>query len=224
MVAETKVKQAPPLDVEVGASGGQLNKVELDLDDAPFLQEEKPEIAPAPRGETAPAEPVDGASEGGKGKGKKKLLILAAAGGVILLVAAAAVWWFMFRTPPPPPPEPPKPDVVVVPSAPAAQSNPDIIKEFAPFVVPTHEEGGGTRFLVCKFSAIIKDPALSREIDQRMLSLRDAIYFYLRSKDDAFLRDARNGQQIKSDLLGVLNDYMAQGKIEDILFESYLNQ
>ncbi|MDE7241299.1 flagellar basal body-associated FliL family protein, partial [Desulfovibrio sp.] len=110
------------------------------------------------------------------------------------------------------------------PSAPAAQSSPDIVKEFAPFVVPTQEAQGGTRFLVCKFSAIIKDPALSREIDQRMLSLRDAIYFYLRSKDDAFLRDARNGQQIKSDLLGVLNDYMAQGKIEDILFESYLNQ
>ena len=223
MVAETKERQAAPLDVEVGASGGQLNKVELDLDDAPFLQEEKPETAPAPREVTAPAEPGEAAPEGGKGK-RKKLLLIAAIAGVVVLVAAAAVWWFMFRTPPPPPPEPPKPDVVVVPSAPAVQSNPDIVKEFALFVVPTHEEGGGTRFLVCKFSAIIKDPALTREIDQKMLSLRDAIYFYLRSKDDAFLRDAHNGQEIKSDLLGVLNDYMAQGKIEDILFESYLNQ
>ena len=216
------MKNAAPLDVEVGG-GAQLNKVELDLDDAPFLKADEPAPPPVPRGDTAPAEPGEEAPAAGKGK-RKKLLIIAAAAGVVLLVAAAAVWWFMFRTPPPPPPEPPKPDVVVVPSAPAAQSSPDIVKEFAPFVVPTQEEQGGTRFLVCKFSAIIKDPALTREIDQRMLSLRDAIYFYLRSKDDAFLRDARNGQQIKSDLLGVLNDYMAQGKIEDILFESYLNQ
>lgn len=223
MVAETKVKQAAPLDVEVGGSGAQLNKVELDLDDAPFLQEEKAAAAPAPRGDSAPASPEESAPDAGKGK-RKKLLIIAAAAGLVLLAAAAAVWWFLFRTPPPPPPEPPKPDVVVVPSAPAAQSNPDIVKEFAPFVVPSQEAQGGTRFLVCKFSAIIKDPALGREIDQRMLSLRDAIYFYLRSKDHAFLMDARNGQQIKSDLLGVLNDYMAQGKIEDILFESYLNQ
>ena len=198
------MKQAPPLDVEVAASGAQLKKVELDLDDAP-------------------ATPDDASAGAGKGKGKK-LLLLGAIGGVVLLVAAAAVWWFMFRTPPPPPPEPPKPDVVVVPSAPAAQPAQDIVKEFAPFVVPNHEEKDGTRFLVCKFSAIIKDPAVGREMDQRMLSLRDAIYYYLRSKDNAFLMDARNGPQIKTDLLGVLNDYMAQGKIEDILFESYLNQ
>ncbi|MDE6735203.1 MAG: flagellar basal body-associated FliL family protein [Desulfovibrio sp.] len=223
-MAETKVKQAAPLDVEVGGSGAQLKKVELDLDDAPFLEEEKPAAPPVPRGDDATAAPDEADAGAGKGKRKKKLLILAAAGGVILLVAAAAVWWFMFRTPPPPPPEPPKPDVVVVPSAPAAQSTPDIVKEFAPFVVPSHQPEDGTRFLVCKFSAIIKDPAVGREMDQRMLSLRDAIYYYLRSKDNAFLMDAHNGPQIKSDLLGVLNDYMAQGKIEDILFESYLNQ
>ncbi len=57
-----------------------------------------------------------------------------------------------------------------------------------------------------------------------MLSLRDAIYYYLRSKESAFLMDAHNGPEIKKDLLGVLNDYMTQGNIEDILFESYLNQ
>ncbi|MBD5626743.1 MAG: flagellar basal body-associated FliL family protein [Desulfovibrio sp.] len=222
-MAETKVKQAPPLDVEVGGAGAQLKKVELDLDDAPFLEEEKPAAPPVPRGDDTPATPDEAGAVAGKGK-RKKLLLLGAIAGVVLLVAAAAVWWFMFRTPPPPPPEPPKPDVVVVPSAPAAQPAPDIVKEFAPFVVPSHQPEDGTRFLVCKFSAIIKDPAVGREMDQRMLSLRDAIYYYLRSKDNAFLMDAHNGPQIKSDLLGVLNDYMAQGKIEDILFESYLNQ
>lgn len=222
-VAESDLKQAAPLDVEVGGSGSQLKKVELDLDDAPFLQSEEPPAVPAPRTDDAPAESADAPADTGKSK-RKKLIILGAAAGVLLLVVAAAVWWFVFRTPPPPPPEAPKPEVIVVPSTPPAKSNPDIIKEFAPFVIPTEAAKDGSRFLVCKFSAIIKDDGVSREIDQRMLSLRDAIYFYLRSKDNAFLMEARNGPQIKSDLVGVLNGYMAQGKIEDILFESYLGQ
>lgn len=223
-MAETDQKQAAPLEVEVAGAGAQLKKVELDLDDAPFLQSEEPPAAPATRADNPPAKTEEAPAADGKGKRKKLFIILGAAAGVVVLVAAAAVWWFVFRTPPPPPPEAPKPEVVVVPSKPTGQTNPDIIKEFAPFVVPTEEAKGGTRFLVCKFSAIFKDPALGREIDQRMLSLRDAIYFYLRSKDNAFLMDARNGPQIKSDLVGVLNGYMAQGKIEDILFESYLGQ
>lgn len=221
-MAETDLKQAAPPTVEVAGAGAgsQLKKVELDLDDAPFLQAEEPEETPAPRDDDVPAT-ADAPAAGGK---RKKLLIAGAAAGVLLLVAAAAVWWFVFRTPPPPPPEAPKPEVVVVPSTPPAQSAPEIIKEFAPFVIPTQDAQGGTRFLVCKFSAIIRNEGTSREMDERMLSLRDAIYYYLRSKESAFLMDAHNGPEIKKDLLGVLNDYMTQGNIEDILFESYLNQ
>lgn len=223
-MAETDLKQAAaPLDVEVGAAGSQLKKVELDLDDAPFLQADEPPAVPATRADDLPESSDDAPADVGKGR-RKKFLILGAAAGVMLLVVVAAVWWFVFRTPPPPPPEAPKPEVVVVPTMPPAQSSPDIVKEFEPFVVPTQEAQGGARFLVCKFSAIIKDPGVGREIDQSLLSLRDAIYYYLRSKDNAFLMDAHNGPQIKSDLLGVLNDYMAQGQIEDILFESYLSQ
>lgn len=222
-MAETDLKQAAPPTVEVAGAGAgsQLKKVELDLDDAPFLQAEEPEETPVPRDADPPATSDAPAAGGGK---RKKLLIAGAAAGVLLLVAAAAVWWFVFRTPPPPPPEAPKPEVVVVPSTPPARSAPDIIKEFAPFVIPTQDAQGGSRFLVCKFSAIIKDEGTGREMNERMLSLRDAIYYYLRSKESAFLMDVHNGPEIKKDLLGVLNDYMTQGKIEDILFESYLNQ
>ena len=61
-------------------------------------------------------------------------------------------------------------------------------------------------------------------MDHKMISLRDAIYYYLRSKSSAYLTDARNATAIKQDLTAVLNDYLTQGKIEDILFESYLNE
>lgn len=235
-VAETDIKQeAGPVTVEVAgqgaAAGGGLvpggvagKKVELDLDDAPFLQNEEKASAPAPRDADVPANPDEDAPAPDTGKKRKRLLILAGIGAGVLLVAAAAIWWFVFRTPPPPPPQTPGPQVVVVPSAPAPQQKREIIKEFAPFVVPETDASNGARFLVCKFSAILTDPALEHEVDQHMLSLRDAIYFYLRSKDDAFLADAHNGPEIKRDLLSVLNDYLTQGKIEDILFESYLSR
>ena len=61
-------------------------------------------------------------------------------------------------------------------------------------------------------------------MDHKMISLRDAMYYYLRSKSSDYLTDSRNGPAIKQDLTAVLNDYLTQGKIEDILFESYLNE
>ena len=54
--------------------------------------------------------------------------------------------------------------------------------------------------------------------------MRDALYFYLSSKSDEFLLNPANTATIKKDLSGVLNDYLTQGRIDDILFESYLNE
>lgn len=211
LVAETANPPAP-----VG------KKVELDLDDAPFLQTEE-KNAPVATHEAAVPDTSEEDAEKARRK-KKKLIILAAAGAAVLIIAAVAIWWFMFRTPPPPPgPEPLKPEVIVVPRAAPAPVNSEIVREFAPFIVPVKTADGKENFLVCKFSAITKDANLNREIDQQRIPLRDAVYFYLRSKDNAFLTNARNGDQIKKDLLSVFNDYLTQGKLEDILFESYLS-
>ena len=88
---------------ETGSAGAQ-KKVELDLDDAPFLQTEEKAAPPAPFDEQLPVTPDDGAAEEAARKRKKKRLIVMAACGVLVLVTAA-VWWFFFRTPPPPPSE-----------------------------------------------------------------------------------------------------------------------
>ncbi|MBR4741483.1 MAG: flagellar basal body-associated FliL family protein, partial [Desulfovibrio sp.] len=58
--------------------------------------------------------------------------------------------------------------------------------------------------------------------DQKMLVLRDAVYFYLRGKSFEYLLNPDNAPEIKSDLLGILNDYLAHGKLEDVLLDSYL--
>ena len=202
---------------ETGSAGAQ-KKVELDLDDAPFLQTEEKAAPPAPFDEQLPVTPDDGAAEEAARKRKKKRLIVMAACGVLVLVTAA-VWWFFFRTP-----EGPKPEVIVVPTpAPGAQDN-DIVREFATFVVPGKDSHGRSDFLICKFAAITHDPNIQREIERQLVPLRDAIYYYLRSKDRDFISDARNGAEIKKELLSVFNDYLTQGKVEDIVFESYLSR
>lgn len=211
------------LDLLISATSGtpgSTKKVELDLDDAPFLQTEEKNLPTATHADVVPEDPDAEADKARRRK--RKLIILAASGVVILLVGAAAVWWFFFRQAPPPVPGL-EPEIIVVPSVPANVAPNEYVRPFAPFVVPVTDAQGKTEFLVCKFSALTKDPKLNQEMDQQRIALRDAIYFYLRSKDKNFLLDASNGPAIKEDLLSVFNDYLTQGQLEDILFESYLS-
>lgn len=221
---QTKVQEDFP-DLEVAESSptpAPLKKVELDLDDAPFLQPEENDAGTEDIEKELPATTLDDEE---KARRKKKLImIIAAAAAGLIAVVCVAIWWFVFRTPPPPPPEAMKPEVIVVPSTPAETPPADIVLDFAPFVIPVKNGGATTGFLVCKFAAITQNESIRQEVGRQLPQLRDAIYFYLRGKDSAFLLDARNGEAIKKDLLSVFNDYLSQGKLEDIVFESYLNK
>lgn len=195
-------------------------KVELDLDDAPFLQTEREDIPSATHEVAVPNAPVDEAERLRRQKRKRMLI----AGGIVLLVATGAIiWWFFFREPPAVSPGI-EPEVIVVPSPVAPAENDEIVRPFEPFVVPVKDAAGSVSFLVCKFSALTQNPNINQEIDKQRVALRDAIYFYLRSKDSKYLLDARNAEAIKEDLLSIFNDYLTQGKLEDILFESYLSR
>ena len=220
MAENQDLKEAPAKDeLQVAVSPDtSLRKVELDLDDAPFLKEQDP--PPPAKKEDAPLQTTEEVPQPNK---KKKLIIIAAAALVVVLVAAAAIWWFVLRTPPPPPPEPVKPEVIVVPTPKSPTAKSDSVKELAPFVIP-RQTAKGARFLICKFSTVSQSPRVGMEIDQKLIPLRDALYYYLSSKTDEFLLDPANATTIKKDLGGVLNDYLTQGRIEDILFESYLNE
>ncbi|MCR4665684.1 MAG: flagellar basal body-associated FliL family protein [Desulfovibrio sp.] len=218
--ATTKTNVAP--DVAVAQSNmpaetaaEPVKKVELDIEDAPFLKEEPPEEK-----EEKPTEP----EKPEEPKKKKKLLFIVVGAVAVVLIAGAG--WFLFggksKPPPPPAPEPPKPDVIVVPSKPATAVAPDIIKEFERFVVPVGTSLSATNFLICKFSTVTKNPTVNAEIEQKMLVLRDAVYFYLRGKSYEFLLNPDNATTIKKDLVGILNDYLGHGKLEDVLLDSYL--
>jgi flagellar FliL protein len=224
---KTRHKEAPVDDeVQVAENDDLIHKkVQLDLDDAPFLQEKEQAISPAEEGDSVAQGLPEGAENTApkQGIGKKKLIILG--GAAFLLVAAlAAGWWFFLREPSRLPPEAAMPEVIVVPSKPATQAAPDHIREFSPFLVYHSDGAGDGRFLVCKFATLTKVQNLNREMDQKMLPLRDAVYYYLRSKTPEYLTNSGALPEIKKDLTAVINNYLTQGQIEDILFESYLNE
>lgn len=216
-MADEKVKEKDDVQVEVApsASASAGGKVELDLDDAPFLREpeEKP-LPPVERRSTAPAPVVQEAP-----KSKKKLIISGI--GLLVVLAGIAVWWFFFRVPPVVV-EPPRPEVIVVKPPEAAPVEQDYVYELEPFWVPVKDEKGNTNFLVCRFSTIAKTEVVSKEVEKQLMTVRDAMYYYLRNKSLDFLLAAANRETIKKDLTSVVNSYLTLGQIEDVLVESYL--
>ena len=215
-------------EITTGASQG-LPKVQLDIDDAPFLREKEAEAPPPPPREDASDAPLETAAPSAEDKAarrKKKLIIAGAALLVVLLAGGGgSLWWFVIRTPPP---APPPPQVVVVPSAPKDSVPPDFLVPLAPFWLEL--PGGSPRdkgkifFLVCKFTAISKSEAILQEAQSKVIVLRDALYFYLKNKSYEFLTDPGNTKAIKNDLTSVINGYLTAGKVDDVLFERYLSK
>jgi len=216
------------IEITTGSSA-ELPKVQLDIDDAPFLREPKSEEPlPAPRADNVdaplevPAPPGDD-----KAASKKKKLVAIGVAALVLLLAGggASLWWFVLRTPPPPPPEP---QVVVVPSTPKDSTPADFLIPIAPFWLElpgdTPRDKDKIFFLVCKFTAVSKSEAVIQEAQNKVIVIRDALYFYLKNKSYDFLTDPGNTQTIKNDLISVLNGYLTGGKVDDVLFERYLTK
>jgi len=204
-----------------------LPKVQLDIDDAPFLREpEAPPPPPKADKADAPLEvPAPAAQD--KAASKKKKLIIGVALLALLLAGGGGgtLWWAVLRTPPV---SPLAPQVVVVPKAPADSVPADFIIPLAPFWL---ELAGSTPpdkdkifFLVCKFTAISKSEAVIPEAQNKVAVIRDALYFYLKNKNYDFLTDPGNTQIIKNDLTSVINGYLVGGKVDDMLFERYLTK
>lgn len=206
------------LNVEVVSKAD--TKVVLDIDDAPFLLDE--EETPSTASDKLPAE-VPGEDEAAAAAARKKKRLQMFGGGLIVLIlACVALWWFVFRTPPPVTTL--EPEVIVVPTPPSTTLPQDYPIDFAPFWVELPDGKGGVVFLVCKFTALSKTAALAQEARNKILVLRDAVYFYLKNKPYQFLLDPANAATIKADLDSVLSGYLAGGKIDGMLFESYLGK
>lgn len=192
-------------------------KVQLDIDDAPFLKEEPPPAPPQPVKETAVAPQAAPPPK----KSKKKLIIAGALAGVLLLGGGAGAYIFLFSGPPPPPP--PKPPVIVVPSEQAeAPKNPVFTITTLPFVLELKDETGQRRFLTASFALITENVLIYHEIDEKMMTIRDAMYYYMRTQSYNFLNLPSNSEQMRADMLEAINSKLLNGKLESLYFNTFV--
>lgn len=224
------------------------NKVELDLEGAPFLEEEKPaeekKEAPKPAASAAPGKvqmpPSGSDADAARQKRRKKLIMIAGAAGFGLLVVLGLVFFFLLRSPSNTP-EAVAPAVSPAPSAPTAPGAHNAASEAAqggnatlpaepeigllawdPFIIEKKDKDGKIVFLYAKFTASTEDLKLLSEMNAKKIVLRDAIFFYLSNKDLQYLSDSSKVDSLKRDLLSVINERLTKGELKEILIENYL--
>lgn len=218
--------------------GRTTNKVALDLDGAPFLDEEKPaeEKKEAPKPAAAPGKvqmPPGGSDDAAaKLKRRKKLIMIAGAGGLGFLIVVGLVLFFLLRSPSETPAPAVPPSRVVASNATTADAQggnatmpaePEIgLLAWDPFIIEKKDRDGKIVFLYAKFTASTEDLKLLSEMNAKKIVLRDAIFFYLSNKDLQYLSDSSKVDSLKRDLLSVINERLTKGELKDILIENYL--
>lgn len=222
--------EAPESTETAASSGRAAQKVDLDLDDAPFLEDEEEEEE---QPEEAPEELPSLEETPEKKKRNPMLFIIIGVGVIILLLAAIAIKVFFFDSSPEPEKEqpvqemplqeepPPPPPVEQAPPPPPEEPGITLIR-MKPFWIEQKDPKGAIRFLVARFSLSTTNELILAEYNRREVTIRDAVYYYLKNKDLNFLSDEKNGETLKKDLLMVINQYISVGQFDKILFEEYL--
>ena len=215
-----------------GASGKTPSvKVELDIEDAPFLQEPEEPKPPAKEPEKpAPAETAPPPAKGPSAfklklaalLANKKRLALIGGGLLILLIAPIAISMFLHRTPAPPPQEPVRKIVPDEPPRENTPAGPKFLFKGEPFLIERRGGEGEIRFLRCRFSIPTDNPSLYAELQAKNIAVRDAIYYYLHTKPVTFLSDSAQSEVLKKDLISVINEHLSADKIQELYIEEYL--
>ena len=207
--------------LSVGDFASQASqKVQLDIDDAPFLMDFEEAPLPATQ-EDAPLPSLDVEEEKPKKIWQKRPFQIAVGGGFLLLLLLAAGLYFWLNRPPEVPVQEIPPTVVVVPSQQTLAGTSDFLFPMEPFMVEQRDETT-VRFLKASFTLVSGNSQLVDEAKSKLLILRDAIFYYLRNKTHEYLIDPINAMTIKQDLLDIVNGYLVKAKAEDLLIENYI--
>lgn len=210
-------------------SAGEVKKVELDLDDAPFLQDEAPPPKKAPEETSDKLKKPE--SEETKPETrlqkllKNKKLVIGAGSGLVLIIILVLFLLLSGEEPqtqPDPSPVRPAQDDPFKDLPPIEAKPGEVLVSWEPFWVEYPQTDGETRFLLCQLSAPTTNPDLKLEADVKTLAMRDAIYYYLSHKPLTFLSNQQNADTLKEDLLGIINGYLTRDAFTEIYIESYL--
>ena len=237
----TPAPESPGGPSELAPSGGahptgetspRGAKVELDIDDAPFLEEpeeekpqekpaEAPKPVPAPTPKAAEAVPLTGLAAL---LGDKKKLALLGGGLAFVLIVLPLLLMLLLREGPPPPVvhEPERIVVSGVPPREDAPPGPRFLYRLGGFFIEQRGSEGELRFVRASFAIPTDNSALFAELSVKDVVVRDAIYYYLRNKPLSFLAEQASRDLLRSELISVINEHIASEKVQELFFEEYL--
>ena len=212
------------------AKGGA--KVELDIDDAPFLEEpeeEKPAPKP-PQAEKREAAPKPAAKKADSPGFLQKLLadkkrLAIVIGGLVFVLVVLPILLMLILGGKEPEPVVVEPERIIqsgVPTRDDAPPGPGFLFKMQSFFVERRGSEGEIRFVRCSFSLPMENPSLFGELGAKNITVRDAVYYYLRNKPLTFLADAESREMLKQDLLSVVNEHLSADKVQELFFEEYL--
>jgi flagellar protein FliL len=81
-----------------------------------------------------------------------------------------------------------------------------------------------TRYLKISMTLELSTPETSIEIEERKAQVRDTILLYLSSKTFDEIRDMQGKLQMRADLVGSINSFLAKGKVKTIYFTDFMVQ
>jgi len=217
------IAEQPKAQLDDSEASRATQKVDLDLDDAPFLEdeEEEEEITEVEE-ETPLLQEEDGKPRPGLGALFKNKLFITSLGVILILVVVIII--LLLREPDTPPPPPPAPveETQIEEEIPVVTETPQILIRLDPFLIEQKDEEGKIRFLEIRVLVSTEDEGLSMQFKQETYAVRNALFYYLKNKDLQFLSDKKNSDKLKSELLAIINQYMGFGQFETLMFEQYL--
>jgi flagellar FliL protein len=223
-----------------------LQKVELDLDDALFLEfEEKEETAPSTSAEALPeSEPppvaeelTEGQPEAAARPGRKKIWIFGIAAALCLLLGAGGSYFFMKSDPlltdekasgvpdrsqdEVAAEEPDTAAKLAAESATTPQAEELVAFTLEQFQIE-YTVDDKTRFLTSRFSIPDTTPIMRAELQAKRIFVRDGIYRYLKNSQLSFLDNPQESEKLKTDIAAVINQTIKSGEVSEILIEEYV--
>ncbi len=199
-------------------------KVELDLEDAPYLQENKPEEpkqeSEKPAEKKAEKEKSSEESEEEAPKSKKKMILILLIGVIVLAGLGVGAYLFFGSTPTIN--SVTQQNFIVVPSKPTIDIKSELEISLDPFWIELPQNDNNAKFLVATFVLKLSNTEVRQEIEVNMNIVRDAIYYYFVNAEVNFLMDHQNTEMIKNGMMEIINQYIVTGQVTDIYFESFL--
>jgi len=200
-----------------------LQKVELDLDDAPFLEDEKEEAPPPPPGE----EPGQQEEEAPPPPWWKKKAVVFGGAALVLVILAALAYFLIFsgkkeEIPPPPAEETAEEGAQETTAPPPLPEAKEVVVVMDPFLVEQTNEKGEAFLVSLQFSITTTSPDFEKELSRNAVVLRDAVYYFLKNKQLVYLDDEKVAESLKQDIMSVMNQFLGDEQIKNLFIEKYV--